>query len=429
MLSRNDPNCLAVFWNIPDSANSSEKLYKGHLTHDLNDLSNPAGIVYSWDFSQSNQRLFKMIRNQYPHVFSATYFFLGICLFSPIAPAQTETTCITPPVGLVSRWTGDSTTADFNGLNNGTLRNGATYGAGKVGNAFSFNDSTYAHVSVPDSISLDVGTGDFSMDAWIKTSSTKDLGSIQHKNVPGLGYEFFVAHDGFGPGVQFGDGQNHVTVGLDGGAFLADGQFHHVAVSVQRHEPDGIKLFLDGNLLRTADPRSVTGSIDNNTPFLIGGHTQDAWRSFSGLIDEFEFYKRALTEEEVKAIYLAGSAGMCCEGVPPNLSALISSKSGTQNARSWNLSLSNKGSCPAENAQIDELILSQTVGTTCTPVITSPLSFPLGIGNIPAGSQASGTATIDFTGCTNNARFKATIPFSSNNGEASGTKTLNNQLR
>jgi hypothetical protein len=370
-----------------------------------------------------------MIRNQYCPVLSAIYLLLGISLFSPIAPAQTGTKCITPPAGLVSRWTGDSTTADFNGLNNGALKNGATYAAGKVGNAFSFNDSTYAHVSVPDSPSLNVGTGDFSMDAWIKTSSKKDLGSIQHKNVPGLGYEFFVRFGGFGPGVQFGDGQNQVTVGLDGGIFLADGYFHHVAVSVQRHEPDGIKLFLDGNLVRTADPRSVTGSLDNNTPFLIGGHTQDAWRSFSGLIDEFEFYKRALSVEEVKAIYLAGSAGIGCEGVPPNLSALISSKSGTQNARSWNLSLSNKGSCPAENAQIDGLLLTQTTGTQCQPVITSPLSFPLGIGNIPAGSQASGTTTIDFTGCPNNARFKATIPFSSNNGESSGAKTLNNQFR
>lgn len=267
------------------------------------------------------------------------------------------------------------------------------------------------------------------MDAWIKTSSTKDLGAIQHKNIPGIGYEFFVRIGGFGPGVQFGDGQNHVTVGLDGGIFLADGHFHHVAVSVQRHEPDGIKLFLDGNLVRTGDPRVVTGSLDNNSPFLIGGHNIDAWRSFSGLIDEFEFYKRALTDEEVKAIYLAGSAGMCCEGVLPNLSALISSKFGTQNARSWSLTIANKGSCPAENAQIENLVLTQTAGAACTPVISSPLSFPLGVGNIPAGAQASGTATINFTGCPNNARFKTTISFSSNNGAVTGSKTLNNQFR
>jgi Concanavalin A-like lectin/glucanases superfamily len=205
--------------------------------------------------------------------------------------------------------------------------------------------------------------------------------------------------------------------------------YHHVAVSVQRHAPDGIKLFLDGNLVRTADPRSVSGSLDNNTPFLIGGHTQDAWRSFSGLIDELELYKRALTEEEVKAIFLAGSASMCCEGALPNLSALISSKSGTHNARSWNLSLANKGGCPAENAQIDSLLLTKTFGIKCTHVITSPLLFPLGIGNIPVGSQASGTATIDFTGCANNARFKAIIPFSSNNSAVTGLKTFNNQFR
>lgn len=364
-------------------------------------------------------------------VYHAEFMMLIFILFMLAMPAQASPACASPPPGLISRWTGELTAADFMGVNNGALVNGAIYAAGMVGNAFSFDDSTYAHVSVPDSPSLHVGTGDFSMDAWIKTSSTKDLGSIQHKNIPGLGYEFFVRIGGFGPGVQFGDGKNTVTIGLDEGIFLADGYFHHVAVSVQRHEPDGIKLFLDGNLVRTGDPRAVTGSLDNNAPFLIGGHNIDAWRSFSGLIDEFEFYKRALTDEEVRAIYLAGSAGVCCEGALPKLSALISGKTGSQNARTWNLSLTNKNSCAtvAENAQIDGLVLSQTAGSACTPVITSPLSFPLGVGNIQANSQASGTATIDFTGCPNNARFIATIPFSSNNGGVVGSKTLNNQFR
>jgi Concanavalin A-like lectin/glucanases superfamily len=345
--------------------------------------------------------------------------------------AQAAPACVSLPPGLISRWTGELTAADFVGVNNGALVNGANYAAGMVGNAFNFDDRNYAHISVPDSPSLHVGTGDFSMDAWIKTSSIKDLGSIQHKNIPGLGYEFFVRIGGFGPGVQFGDGKNTVTIGLDGGIFLADGYFHHVAVSVQRHEPDGIRLFLDGNLVRTGDPRAVTGSLDNNAPFLIGGHNIDAWRSFSGLIDEFEFYKRALTDDEVRAIYLAGSAGVCCDGVVPKLSALISGKTGSQIARAWNLSLTNKSSCAsaAENAQIDGLVLSQTAGATCTPVITSPLSFPLGVGNIQANSQASGTATIDFTGCPSNARFKVIIPFSSNNGAVTGSKTLNNQFR
>lgn len=130
------------------------------------------------------------------------------------------------------------------------------------------------------------------------------------------------------------------------------------------------------------------------------------------------------------AIYPSALSNQPCpEGALPNLSAGITKKSGAKNLRSWAITLSNKSGCSAENAQIDSLMLTQTFGSACTPVITSPLSFPLGVGNIPAESKASGTSTLDFTGCPNNARFKATIPFSSNNGEVNGSKTLNNQFR
>ncbi len=148
-------------------------------------------------------------------------------------------------------------------------------------------------------------------------------------------------------------------------------------------------------------------------PFIGGALT--CYSGASGDIDDLKIYNYAKTD--------------FCESSLPELSALISSKSGAQNARSWSLNIANKGSCPAENAQIDSLVLTQTAGAVCTPIISNPLSFPLGVGDIPAGAQASGTATINFTGCPNNARFKATIPFSSNNGIVSGSKTLNNQYR
>ncbi len=111
------------------------------------------------------------------------------------------------------------------------------------------------------------------------------------------------------------------------------------------------------------------------------------------------------------------------------LSVLITNKSGLRNARLWTLTLNNKGDFPADTAQIDGLTLTQTYGTACTPVITSPVAFPLAVGTVPAGSIASGTVTLDFTGCANTARFRATIPFSADNGAVSGTKTLNNQFR
>ena len=72
---------------------------------------------------------------------------------------------------MVSWWPGDGNANDIQGGNNGTLQNGATFAAGKVGQAFNL-DGVAAYVSVPSDSSLNVGTGDFSIDAWIKTSAS-----------------------------------------------------------------------------------------------------------------------------------------------------------------------------------------------------------------------------------------------------------------
>ncbi len=45
--------------------------------------------------------------------------------------------CVTPPSGLIGWWTGDGNTVDIAGNNSGTQQNGAAYGNGEVGQAFS----------------------------------------------------------------------------------------------------------------------------------------------------------------------------------------------------------------------------------------------------------------------------------------------------
>lgn len=132
----------------------------------------------------------------------------AMLIMSIVSTGSVSAACIPPPTGMISWWTGDSTADDLLGSNNGALQNGATYAPGLVGDAYSFNDKTSAYVSVPDSPSLDVGTGDFSMDTWIKTNSTKDINTIQAKQSrPGIaiGYSVFIAPGGLGPGVQFGN--------------------------------------------------------------------------------------------------------------------------------------------------------------------------------------------------------------------------------
>jgi hypothetical protein len=83
------------------------------------------------------------------------------------------------PTGIVSWWRAESNACDFVGVNNGWLINGATFGTGFVGQAFSLNgDNQYVHV--PGSASLAV-TGPLTVDAWIKRSATGTQHSVVEK--------------------------------------------------------------------------------------------------------------------------------------------------------------------------------------------------------------------------------------------------------
>jgi hypothetical protein len=193
---------------------------------------------------------------------------------------------------------------------------------------------------------------------------------------------------------------------------------------------DTIRIYVNGEVKGSSQTNwAVPARIDPYL-FLGTGPNIDPWdhhyNAVKGVNDNLVIYDYAKTDFSDR--FIENPMG-CEEGGLPELSAGITQKSGIQNARVWTLTLANKSGCPAENAQIDGLVLSQTAGTACTPLIINPLSFPLGVGNIEANKQASGTATVDFTGCPNNARFKTTIPFSSNNDAVSGSKTLNNQFR
>jgi hypothetical protein len=99
----------------------------------------------------------------------------------------------------------------------------------------------------------------------------------------------------------------------------------------------------------------------------------------------------------------------------PSLSGSIVCKTGPRKARVWTIDVS-AGAGSSNGAQIDGFTLTQTAGAACTPIVTSPASFPLALGDIPANQSASAPITIDFTGCFKTARFNVNIPLAANGG-------------
>ena len=106
----------------------------------------------------------------------------------------------------------------------------------------------------------------------------------------------------------------------------------------------------------------------------------------------------------------------------------VTGKTGAQNARVWTVTATNGTVGTAYATQITGLTLTQTSGAACAPVITPPSSFPVSLGDIPAGGSAGASFTINFTGCATLARFTMSAPWSSATYDT-GTYVLGNQFR
>ena len=220
--------------------------------------------------------------------------------------------CVQPPSGMVGWWPGDNNANDISGLhNNGALQGGAGYAAGEVAGAFSLTNAT-DFIAVPDNSSLNFGTGDFSMDAWIKTSDASDILNIVDKRTGTssnpVGYSFFIVAGKLACQVDDGQGTlNHVSNTTP----VSDGKWHLVAVTIDRKSKTGGKLYVDGAVIFTFDPTTRPRSISNNVKLLIGQRYLDPATNFQGQIDELEIFNRVLQSTEISSIFTADSAGKC----------------------------------------------------------------------------------------------------------------------
>ncbi|MBI3189421.1 MAG: hypothetical protein HYZ33_02115, partial [Ignavibacteriales bacterium] len=220
-------------------------------------------------------------------------------------------TCIKPPQGMVAWWSGDGNADDISdGTNDGILRNGVTYSSGKVSQTFTF-DGVDDYVEIPNHSSLNFGTGDFSFDAWVQTTDAAGVDVIQDKREGGsVGDPGYHVHLYNGtPSILIGDATDYST--FISGVSVADGNWHHIAITVERANPAGLKFYIDGALVSTKNPTARNGSVSNNAVFTIGSRSFQNSGNFNGSIDEVEVFNRALTACQVNALYLADTLGKC----------------------------------------------------------------------------------------------------------------------
>ncbi len=215
------------------------------------------------------------------------------------------------PPGLVSYWGAEGTPNDGVSGYNGTLENGAAYAPGKIGQAFSLNGTnSFVHVSGTGTIS-----GPRTYSAWVYPHASATGLPVLEAGAVGVGdfltirgSTLFVDHWGYPSYVSSlvvtPESWNHIAMTYDGSTI----QFYVNAVAASP---------ISGTLYNYG---VSTLNIGGNQ---IGGST--AGPSFNGLIDEVQWYSRALTASEIGSIYGGASMGT---GVPAAVSVSPASGSG-----------------------------------------------------------------------------------------------------
>jgi len=199
--------------------------------------------------------------------------------------------------------------ADYSGNNHmmSVQGTGTTLGAnGKYGSCAVFNGSGYFQAG-NNTIPSTYGGGSFTISAWIKTSVGSGTQTIAGWR-SGSGTPF-AALMMSGSSVDFygyTTGNVH-TYSLASG--YNDNAWHHV-VGVRDAANNVNRLYVDGVY---QNQTAMTGSVAVAAPFRIGSYNgTDSF--FNGSIDEVSFWNKALSESEVRALYMMQQELVCPAG-------------------------------------------------------------------------------------------------------------------
>jgi hypothetical protein len=250
----------------------------------------------------------------------------------------TVPTAIEAPAGLDHWWRGDWDAADAAGGAFGARTGDVRFGPGKTGVGFDFYNGI---VRIPSTDSLQ--SPSFTVEAWAAPRGTglfnDTVGSVivsKDINVsPTVSYGLVGPNTQgrFGAFVGFADGgpPNNIMSVSSPNRFALN-VFHHVAMS---YDQGYLKLYVDGRLEKSLYAGSARPIIYGGDDLGIGRHANFGTRNFDGRIDEVAHYSRALSDAEIEALYLAGTAGKIhapapsCASVPDGLTQWWSGEDST----------------------------------------------------------------------------------------------------
>ncbi len=223
-------------------------------------------------------------------------------------------TCTPAPAGLVGWWPAEGNPLDSAGTNAGTWLQGASYAAGKVGQAFRFTNADQA-IIIPDAPALNPANG-LTLETWVLVERYPASGGgvVVAKNWPWAQLQYMISLDSVGGRWAF---RSYIGIPylayIDSATAVQTNTWYHV---VMTYDNATLKVFVNGQLNGSLP---VIGSIIAATnPLVIGGYGQGQgpW-TLPGRVDEVSLYNRALAPNEISALYAARGAGKC--PLPPTV--------------------------------------------------------------------------------------------------------------
>lgn len=226
-----------------------------------------------------------------------------------------------PTNGLVTYYPFNGNANDLSGNGYNGTNNGATLTTDRFGNvnsAYSFNGATNKIVLPLQQNNITA----YSVSAWFKTSTGGPILSGRGlSNQVGL-----TLHSYSGIPRYIADGPN-VSIGKITNNAYADNQWHNI-VGVFNGAAGVINssqfsIYIDNVLVAQSNLTSTTSSvapINNGTNLLIGAHqvwTNEAF--YNGIIDDLGIWNRALTQQEITAMYNGVTYNDTCNAVSGSL--------------------------------------------------------------------------------------------------------------
>ena len=224
---------------------------------------------------------------------------ITLTVTDPLGASSTDDVVIAITHGLVAYWKADGNGTDDTGNGNDVTSGGSsavTYGVGADNQAFEFSGSNW--MEKPDASSLDIGTGDLAIVLWAKLSGANGVETLLDKRDPNDGYRGYVVYtinNGYvGAQINVGNSYTNWISPFN----IADNEWHHIVFTIDRDNPTGGLITVDGTETYTFDPTPYAGNVDNAGPLRIGGRN-DGSENWVGSIDDIRLYNYAFTPDEI----------------------------------------------------------------------------------------------------------------------------------